>query len=775
MNQRQKILIVDDKKENLVALRQVLCDVEAEIIAATSGNEALAATIDHNFSMAILDVMMPGMSGFELAEALRGDTTTRLLPIIFVTAVYQDEQHMFSGYESGCVDYIAKPFAPEILLAKVRIFLELDGQRRELQRYRDQLETLVAERTRKLEHELAEHRRVEEALQRIEWMLSKKPSSSHAGDHADFAAEQGGYGDLTALNHGGQISLSIDKHILQGIASEYLDLMETSSVIFEKNGDYALGIFSSRWCRLMACASRKQCYTEDNAVALGSGKWLCHESCWTACSQKAIDTRTPVDVGCNGGIRLYAAPIFAGEVVVGAITFGYGDPPNDPATLRELADSYGLDQKELLRVAKAYDSRPAFIIEMAKKRLQVSAGIIGILVERKWAEDEKEKLQAQLIQAQKMEAIGVLAGGIAHDFNNILTVILGFSEIARADAAPGSRLVQDLDRVLIAAHRASDLVKQILAFSRQSTVARIPIKIQPLVKESLKMLRASIPSTISIKEDIHPQCGAILADPTQVHQVVMNLCSNAFQAMERSGGVLSVALNPVVIDLPTLADGRPIKPGGYVELTVSDTGIGIGPDIIAQIFDPFFTTKEIGKGTGLGLSITHGIIESYGGAITVESTVGQGTTFHVYFPVVQEETKECEESLEAPRGKERILFVDDEEFVAGLGKDMLERLGYTVTAHSRSIEALEAFMNDPAQFDLVITDQTMPGLTGIELAKRMLSIRPELSIVLCTGFSQQIDEDFTKSIGIRGFASKPFSQSSLGQLVRKLLDGGTAN
>jgi PAS domain S-box-containing protein len=390
------------------------------------------------------------------------------------------------------------------------------------------------------------------------------------------------------------------------------------------------------------------------------------------------------------------------------------------------------------------------------------------------AGEENARLQSQLNHAQKMEAIGVLAGGIAHDFNNILGPIIGYAEMAREDAAPGSQLVQDLDQVLTSAHRAKDLVRQILAFSRQATAERMAIKIQPLLKESLKMLRASIPATITIRESIDPRCGAVLADPTQVHQILMNLCTNAFHAMEKSGGVLSIGLNSTFIHDSTPLTAKELPPGEYVELMVSDNGTGIGPDIIDKIFDPYFTTKEIGKGTGLGLSITHGIIKSYGGAITVESTLGQGTTFYVYFPVIQEEARKDEEIQEVPGGKERILLVDDEELLARMGKNMLERLGYTVTTRHSGIDALETFMNDdPDQFDLVITDQTMSGMTGFDLARRMLQIRPELPIILCTGFSYLVNEESAKAIGIREFALKPLTKASIGQLIRKVLDRGS--
>ncbi len=398
-------------------------------------------------------------------------------------------------------------------------------------------------------------------------------------------------------------------------------------------------------------------------------------------------------------------------------------------------------------------------------------GTVQDISERKRAEGENAELQARLNQAQKMEAIGVLAGGIAHDFNNILGVILGYADMAREDAAPDSPYAKDLDRVLTSAHRAKELVRQILAFSRQTTIEPMAIKIQPMVKEALKMLRASIPTTITIKENIRPDCGVVMADPTHVHQIVMNLCTNAFHAMEKSGGVLSVAVKTTCVETADASPGPLPPPGEYVELTVSDTGSGIGPDILGKIFDPYFTTKEVGRGTGMGLSIAHGIINSYGGAITVESAVGRGTTFHVYFPMVREEAMVSAAEEETPRGRGRILFIDDEVLLAEMGEDLLKRLGYTVSAYSRGSEALAAFMEDPAQFDLVVTDQTMPGMTGTELAGRLLAIRPELPIILCTGYSHVINEDSAKAIGIREYALKPLTKASIGQLIRKHLAG----
>lgn len=394
------------------------------------------------------------------------------------------------------------------------------------------------------------------------------------------------------------------------------------------------------------------------------------------------------------------------------------------------------------------------------------------ITERKKAERDKENLENLLSQAQKMEAIGTLAGGIAHDFNNILGIILGYTDMAKEDAPPGTRFEKDLEKVLIAANRAKDLVKQILAFSRQTTVERIPIKIQPLIKEGLKMLRSSIPTTIRITEDFDPKSGAILADPTQVHQVLMNLCTNAYHAMEENGGVLSVTMKTTFIGSDEKELLFLISPGEYIELTVSDTGSGIGPDIIGKIFDPYFTTKETGKGTGLGLAIIHGIMSDYGGAITVESKLGKGSTFHVYFPVVENETlPEIKKTEDIPGGKERILFIDDDELLAEMGKEMLERLGYHVTVRRNGFEALEIFQNTPGEFDLVITDQTMPGITGSDLSRRMLQIRPDISIILCTGYSTLIDEFSAKALGIKEFVLKPLTKGVIAKLIRMVLDG----
>ncbi len=385
-------------------------------------------------------------------------------------------------------------------------------------------------------------------------------------------------------------------------------------------------------------------------------------------------------------------------------------------------------------------------------------------------------LTDKLRQAQKMEAIGTLAGGIAHDFNNILGAILGYTEMAREDCLSGSVKLRDLDQVIQAGNRAKDLVKQILAFSRQTEAQKISLRPFAIVKESIKLLRSSIPTTIDIHQALDPQADLIYADSTQIHQIIMNLCTNAYHAMEDTGGTLSISLKNRFLDEQDLVVVSHMKPGKFVQLSIGDSGSGITAEIQKRMFDPYFTTKDTGKGTGLGLAIVHGIVNSYGGFISCQSKPGVGTVFEIYLPAMPETViTETEDNKLISVGTERILLIDDELMLVEMSQTMLERLGYEVTVRMSSVEALTTFKNQPDAFDLVITDQTMPGMTGIDLARRMLQIRPDLPIILCTGYSNILSEEKVKATGIKGFALKPLAKREISTLVRQVLDqGGTA-
>ncbi len=382
------------------------------------------------------------------------------------------------------------------------------------------------------------------------------------------------------------------------------------------------------------------------------------------------------------------------------------------------------------------------------------------------------KLEQQYRQAQKMEAIGALAGGIAHDFNNILAAILGYTQIAMDTLNDRAATRRHLQSILKATDRAISLVKQILTFSRKTEHEKRPVMPGIVIKEALKLLRASLPSTIEIRQSIRSE-SVIIADPTQIHQVMMNLCTNAGYAMQDRGGVLDVSLVDVELDAESAQQRPGLNAGRHTRLRVSDTGCGIPPGIIERIFDPFFTTKPHGEGTGLGLSVVHGIIQSCGGAISVHSEPGRGTAFEIYLPAIQSEAlPETQTPGPLPRGTESILFVDDEPMLIDIGKKLLESLGYSVTGCIDSFEAYETFKKDPAAFDAVITDYTMPKMTGLELAQAIISQRPALPVILCTGCTEDMTEK-AHAAGINEFILKPLKIHELAETVRRIFDKKT--
>ena len=383
---------------------------------------------------------------------------------------------------------------------------------------------------------------------------------------------------------------------------------------------------------------------------------------------------------------------------------------------------------------------------------------------------EQKRLEAELHQAYKMEAIGTLSGGIAHDFNNILGIILGNTELAMDEVQEWSPARYNLEEVITASLRARDIVRQLLSFARRTPLERNPVKVDAIITGALKLLRSSIPKNIEFRLNIPKETQTILADPTQINQILINLSTNAVDAMP-DGGILEVNIKNAILDNDTEAQIPDLNPGPYVILTVSDTGQGINPELENRIFDPYFTTKEIGKGTGMGLSVVHGIVKSHGGLILVDSDLGTGTTFSIFFPVVQEESViKTEADEELPTGSESILFVDDEKSMVYIGQNRLEGLGYQVETRMSPVEALESFRASPDQFDLVITDMTMPQMTGDQLVKEILKIRPDVPTILCTGFNVNINEEKAKEIGFRQYIEKPVKMRDLAKLVRQVLD-----
>jgi PAS domain S-box-containing protein len=445
--------------------------------------------------------------------------------------------------------------------------------------------------------------------------------------------------------------------------------------------------------------------------------------------------------------------------------------PEDRAAFREKIESQGY-VKDYEITFKHKNGQPivgqmtATLVRDKQGNINGYRGIIRDMTQQK-------ELEQRLIQAQKMEAIGTLAGGIAHDFNNILAVIIGHAELMHEELSEASPMRKRAEQIVTSSERGAELVRQILAFSRQSKRKRSPIKLNTIIQESLRLLRSILPSTIEIRQDIPSMSARILADPTQIHQIMMNLGTNASHAMREKGGILEVSLEEVVLDEKTVKKYHDIIPGSYLKLTVSDTGHGMSPEVTKRIFEPYFTTKKTGEGTGMGLAVIHGIVKSYGGDISVRSKPEEKTSFDVFFPSFNESRKEERKTRltqEIPRGTERILLVDDEIALADVGTQVLERLGYQVVGKSNAREALESFRQEPQRFDLVISDLTMPHLTGFQLAEKIKQIKPDTPIILCSGFTSTATKKQIKDSGVSDFITKPINKNELARLVRKVLD-----
>jgi len=397
----------------------------------------------------------------------------------------------------------------------------------------------------------------------------------------------------------------------------------------------------------------------------------------------------------------------------------------------------------------------------------------GKIAELELQREETDRLRVQLFRAQKLEAIGTLAGGIAHDFNNILSIIMGYTELARLKFQEGEDGEHFLKEVVRACRRAKDLIRQMLSFSHNDDkLERQVVYVRPIIKEVTKFLRASLPPTVVIQQSIACETGIVFAHPTQIHQVLTNLCMNAAHAMEASGGILEVSLAHVDLDPTTVPSGTNLRPGPYIRLTVADTGGGMDSETLERIFDPYFTTKEPGKGSGLGLAVVQGIVQAHEGGISVSSEIGKGTTFHVFLPRIEAELTVSEEpSIAAPTGTERILIVDDEAALVDIWKKYLELLGYVVATKTSCLEALELFRVHPDYFDLVITDYAMPHMNGLDLAREMRRIQPKILVIICSGWRETMMNEKNREAGVRAVLLKPLELRSAAEVSRKVLDG----
>jgi PAS domain S-box-containing protein len=801
-----RLLAVDDKEENLYLLQVLLTGSGYEVETARHGAEALVKARQNPPSLIISDLLMPVMDGFTLLQYWKRDERLRSIPFVVYTATYTEPKDERLALDLGADAFILKPAEPDEFIAQIKNILiraeslcppvprePVDDQELLLQEYAQVL-------VRKLEDKLLD---AEEATRRAQLSEERLLMALDAGNM--------GMWDWDLIT--GEIVWSAGHARLFGMEPEAFDgRLETFRTFIHPDDleeleakvadSRTLGALYQHEYRIVwSDGSEHWMWGNGRVINDPDGRPL--RMCGVVMDiteRKRIEARLLENVaflqnlmdamphpvfykdvegrylGCNRAFEQFYG--LRREEIIGKNVHEIAS--------KELADRYASADLELFRNPGAQTYQAVIESALGARHDVVfhkatflgpdgrATGLIGSILDitdLKRAEEESRRAETQLRQAQKMEALGTLAGGIAHDFNNILGIIIGYTEIARWSLEKDPQVTEPLSQVLQAANRAKDLVQQILAFSRRSETEMKPVQVRLVFKEAMKMLRATLPSTIDIRENISSH-RMVLGDPTQMHQVLMNLCTNAGHAMQEQGGLLEVTLTDEVLEAESDTGYSGRHPGHYVKLRVKDTGHGIDPIVLDRIFDPFFTTKEQGVGTGLGLAVVHGIVKGCGGSIEIESELGNGTTFTVLFPAVEAGSSSESAGLVFPRGHERVLVVDDEAGLANAMRQMLLTLGYEAVCHTSSLDALEAFIHQPGSrsFDLVITDMTMPGMTGLGFATELLRLKPNLPIIICTGFSEQTSSETAKRIGIKEFLMKPVTLSNLAMVARKVLD-----
>jgi len=754
-----RILVVEDEFIVAMDIQNRLERLGYEALdSVASGEEAVQRAGELLPDLVLMDIRLEGeMDGIEAADHIHSQFN---IPVIFLTA-FADEETLQRAKITAPYGYILKPFQERELHSAIEIALhnhQLENKlKKSEERFRDLIET-AEEVIWEVDREL----RITYSNPYIEKVIGYLPSELIGKPMTSFMHKD-------------------DRKKFKKLISEIIDQQNGWKDVLlrwrHKDGTYHW-LDSSAVSIMNGSGKSKGFRGTDRDVT--EKKRMEKELFQYQQMQQLVFDHIPLDVfwkdrnsiylGCN---RKFAEDVGVSDP---ADIIGKNDLDYFP---KETANLYRIDDKTVMETntPKLNYEEPLYTPDGTKLQIRTNkvplkdekGKVIGVLGTYEDITANK-KLEQQLRQSQKMEAIGVLAGGIAHDFNNILTSVLGYADLAMDSLGNVNGTKADLKQIMIAGNRAKDLVAQILTFSRQEEFERQPIQISLIIKEALKLIRASLPSTIEIRQNVTNQ-GTILSDATQIHQVVMNICTNAYHAMGDKGGVLEVDLSQVEIDSISAGLHTDLKEGSYLKLTISDTGRGMDEETQKRIFDPFFTTKKSRGGTGLGLSVVHGIIKSHEGSISVYSEVGKGTTFHLYFPRSigkAEERHERDEKLII--GNERILLVEDEDQIAKMEKRGLKKYGYDVTVRTSSVEALAAFRKQPSQFDLVITDNTMPNMTGVELAQEILKIQPGIPIILLSGFSNKSTKERAKEIGIREFVVKPVIGHNLAKAVRTVLD-----
>jgi len=805
------ILIVDDQKENRYLLETLLKGNGHDVQSAANGAEALEKISTGGIELIISDILMPVMDGFQLCQKVKTDEALRHIPFIIYTATYTGPEDKEFAIKIGVDRFIIKPCEPDVFMEAVRDVMAaakrgdiaslpaLVNEEKMLRLYSERLVRKLEQKNLQLGREVRARQEAEEALRQrnafLELLLETIPAPIfYRNADGQYTDCNKAYEEFVGKPRTEIIGKTAYDVLPKDLADKYTEKDEElfmqpgkqryerkilgkdglREVILDKASfpetqnriEGIIGVITDITERKLATealekSERKYRMLTDNTLDI---IWAMNPDLvftYVNPAVRSVTGHSPEEwIGsrlqehCDEENFAKMAKVVANEI------------PKGPAGSGVVLEAEIL-KKNREPIPVEIHGRLIFDKNGAPISLQ---GVTRDISERKRAEKEEDKLQAQLQQAQKMEAVGTLAGGIAHDFNNILSAVIGYTELAKMKLESDSEISGDLKEVLTAAGRAKNLVKQILAFSRQAKEEKMPVQMGLLAKEALKLIRSTLPVTIDIRQDIRSQ-SVILSDPTQIHQVVMNLCTNAAHAMQEKGGILEITLTDVMLDSDFASTHPGIQPGAYQKLTISDTGCGMTPEVISRIFDPFFTTKPKDQGTGLGLSVVHGIVKDCGGTITVYSEPDKGTTFNLYFPITEDNAEEKPgEYTIIPTGTERVLIVDDEKAIIDISKKILTSLGYVVEGRTSSLEALELFKTMPDKFDLVVTDMTMRQMTGDILALELMKIRPDLPVILCTGFSEKITKEKAEAMGIKAFVLKPLLKEEMAHTIRMVLD-----
>jgi signal transduction histidine kinase/DNA-binding response OmpR family regulator len=724
------VLIVDDEPSIRITIKAFL-EVDGHSVETAADAASAMAVFEHRpLDVILTDIILPKASGVDLLRRIRERSAD--VQVIMMTG----EPTLDTASESlrlGAVDYLQKPVGKNEILKAVRNALVVKHLRdeklrleRENQNYMTRLEQLVENRTHALaaSEEILRHRAEELVI-------------------------------LNRLARSVNESITVEDAVQCGLREIVNAVTPDLAVFFLLSGEDLLlrGRYPEEEKILWPIQDIHKIGTCLCGLAVREGKAIYS-------SRIQSDSRCTLPECRRAGFSSFAAlPLGSGSETIGVLgiaSLERRDFNEHASFLEALANEMSIGLKKNLLYEQVH--RHAKELKASLSRIEEG-------------EAERRVLQQHLQQSQKMEAIGTLASGIAHDFNNILGAVIGFTELALLNTPMDSKSRKNIEMILIAGSRAKDLAGQILAFSRQSEEERKPVRLDTILQEVLKFIRASLPSTIEIRKEIDSNIENIMADPVQIHRVLMNLCANAHHAMKEKGGILDIKLASVNLGSEYAAELPDLKPGPHVKVTVQDTGHGMSEATMAKIFNPYFTTKEKGVGTGLGLAVVHGIVQKHGGAVTFRSELGMGSVFDLYFPAIRREAfpeTRIQEAL--PTGREHILLIDDEQVLVDMGKEMLEFLGYTVEARTSSVDALDLFSAAPSRFDLVITDMTMPNMTGDKLAMELLRIRTDIPIILCTGYSERLLDERIKNAGIRAFVMKPVLMAKLARAIRKALD-----